>query len=218
VTSRLCLNAWKGCTNLWYKRFRVQKKWVTSAIFKKYLQYVLAARILIVDFVLCTLAVKKKSGLVSTCRIGQFPCESYVTTGGQSATYVVWFGPIEKHMRCPAMDICEPHRKHIFLYFIYKRCIATEVIRLLPAYRCWGNMFTKSLPSNGSTFHACASFQISTLIRFTYSCSWYVRLLFSNRFTSRKCLHSCFVVNTTAHSNYISACRHIERHLIVDWF
>jgi hypothetical protein len=26
VTSRLCLNARQGCTNLWYKRFRVQKK------------------------------------------------------------------------------------------------------------------------------------------------------------------------------------------------
>jgi hypothetical protein len=33
---------------------------VTSAIFKKYLQCVLAAKILIVDFVVYTLAVKKK--------------------------------------------------------------------------------------------------------------------------------------------------------------
>jgi hypothetical protein len=49
--------------------------WQCSAIFKKYLQCVLAARILIVDFVLCTLAVKKKSGQVSLCRIGPFPCE-----------------------------------------------------------------------------------------------------------------------------------------------
>jgi hypothetical protein len=33
-------------------------------------------RILTVDFVVCTLAVKKKkSGQVSTCRIGQLPCE-----------------------------------------------------------------------------------------------------------------------------------------------
>jgi hypothetical protein len=24
-----------------------------------------------------------------------------------------------KHIRCPAMDICEPHRKHLFLYCIY---------------------------------------------------------------------------------------------------
>jgi hypothetical protein len=37
-----------------------RKKLVTSAIFKKYLQCVLAARILAVDFVVCTLAVKKK--------------------------------------------------------------------------------------------------------------------------------------------------------------
>jgi hypothetical protein len=43
---------------------------------KKYLQCVLAARILTVDSVVCTLATKKKSGQVSTCRIGPFPCES----------------------------------------------------------------------------------------------------------------------------------------------
>jgi hypothetical protein len=36
-----------------------RKKWVNSAIFKKYLQCVLAPRIMIVDFVVCTLAVKK---------------------------------------------------------------------------------------------------------------------------------------------------------------
>jgi hypothetical protein len=67
----------KGCTNLWYKLFRVQKKWVTSAIFKKYLQCILAARILTVNFVVCTLAVKKKrSGQVLTCRIGPFPCKT----------------------------------------------------------------------------------------------------------------------------------------------
>jgi hypothetical protein len=41
---------------------------------KKYLQRVLAARILILDFVMCTLAVEKKSGQVSTCQIGPFPC------------------------------------------------------------------------------------------------------------------------------------------------
>jgi hypothetical protein len=40
------------------------------------------------DFVVCTLGVKKKSGQVSTCRIGPFPCESesYVTTDVQSAS------------------------------------------------------------------------------------------------------------------------------------
>jgi hypothetical protein len=37
-----------------------RKKLVTSAIFKKYLQCVLAANILTVYFVVCTLAVKKK--------------------------------------------------------------------------------------------------------------------------------------------------------------
>jgi hypothetical protein len=41
------------------------------------LQCVLAARILTVDFVVCTLAVKRKSGQVSTCRIGPFPCKFY---------------------------------------------------------------------------------------------------------------------------------------------
>jgi hypothetical protein len=56
------VSARKGCTNLWYKRFRVQKKLVTSAIFKKYLQCILAAKILTVDFVVCTLAVKKNQG------------------------------------------------------------------------------------------------------------------------------------------------------------
>jgi hypothetical protein len=70
------VSARKGCTNLWYKPFRVQKIWVTSAIFKKYLQCLLVAKILIVDFVVCTLAVKKKSGQVSTCRIGPFPCQA----------------------------------------------------------------------------------------------------------------------------------------------
>jgi hypothetical protein len=60
---------------------RTEKR-VTSAIFKKYLQWVLAARILTVDFVVCTLAVKKKSGQVSICRIGPFPCE----TGKKTAT------------------------------------------------------------------------------------------------------------------------------------
>jgi hypothetical protein len=52
-----------------------QVYWQCSAIFKKYLQCVLAARILTVDFVVCTLAVKKKSGQISTCRIGPFPCK-----------------------------------------------------------------------------------------------------------------------------------------------
>jgi hypothetical protein len=53
----------------------VAEKCVTSEIFKKFLQCVLAAKILTVYFVVCTLAVKIKSGQVSTCRIGPFPCE-----------------------------------------------------------------------------------------------------------------------------------------------
>jgi hypothetical protein len=39
------------------------------------LQCILAAKILTVDVVVCILAVKKKSGQVSTCRIGPFPCK-----------------------------------------------------------------------------------------------------------------------------------------------
>jgi hypothetical protein len=41
------------------------------------LQGVLAAKILTVYFVVYTLAVNKKSGQVSTCRIGPFPCQFY---------------------------------------------------------------------------------------------------------------------------------------------
>jgi hypothetical protein len=48
------------------------------------LQCVLAAKILTVYFVVYTLAVKKKSGQVSTCRIGPFPCESQVTVGTEN--------------------------------------------------------------------------------------------------------------------------------------
>jgi hypothetical protein len=40
------------------------------------LQCVLAAKILTVYFVVCTLVVKKKSGQVSTRRIGPSPCET----------------------------------------------------------------------------------------------------------------------------------------------
>jgi hypothetical protein len=39
------------------------------------MQCVLAARILTVDFVVCTLAVQKKSWEVLICRIGPFPCK-----------------------------------------------------------------------------------------------------------------------------------------------
>jgi hypothetical protein len=43
---------------------------------KKYLQCILAAKILTVDFVVCALSVgEKKIGQVSTCWIRPFPCE-----------------------------------------------------------------------------------------------------------------------------------------------
>jgi hypothetical protein len=56
------------------------RKLAISKIFKKYLQCMLAAKILTVDFVVCNLAIKKKSGHVSTCWIGPFPCELYSVT------------------------------------------------------------------------------------------------------------------------------------------
>jgi hypothetical protein len=62
---------------------------------------------------------------------------------GISMTSDLWLGYLysleavhRKHIRCPAMDISEPHRKHISSSIVVftERCIATEVIRLLSAY------------------------------------------------------------------------------------
>jgi hypothetical protein len=53
------------------------------------LQCVLAAKILTVDFVVCTLAVKKKSGQVSTCRIGPFPCETQSLTASVQSFHLI---------------------------------------------------------------------------------------------------------------------------------
>jgi hypothetical protein len=66
---------------------RIEKR-VISAIFKKYLQCVLAARILTVDFVVCTLAVEKKkirAGFDMLDRtipllVGQVLCVGYVSS------------------------------------------------------------------------------------------------------------------------------------------
>jgi hypothetical protein len=38
-----------------------------------------------------------------------------------------------KHIRCPAMDICEPHRKHLFIYCIYS---ALHINRSYPIVAC----------------------------------------------------------------------------------
>jgi hypothetical protein len=70
-----CCERYEGLYKPLIQAVPSREKWVTSAIFKKYLQCVLAARILTVDFVVCTLAVKKESGQVSTCRIWPFPCK-----------------------------------------------------------------------------------------------------------------------------------------------
>jgi hypothetical protein len=41
----------------------------------------------------------------------------------------------KKHIRCPAMNICEQHRNTSSSNVVFTaHCIATEVIRLLPAY------------------------------------------------------------------------------------
>jgi hypothetical protein len=61
----------KGLYKPLVKWYHVQKKWVTSAIFKKYLQLEFWQWIL-----LCVLLQwNNKSGQVSICRIGPFPCE-----------------------------------------------------------------------------------------------------------------------------------------------
>jgi hypothetical protein len=78
-----------------------------------------------------------------------------------------------RHILYPAMDTCELHRKYLFLYFcIYSAlhrngsypivaCISvvSYCCRLYLAMGCLariclrGNVFTESLPSNGSTCH-----------------------------------------------------------------
>jgi hypothetical protein len=69
-------------------------------------------------------------------------------------TYIASRRTYRKHIRCLAMDIGKEHRKHLFLYCIYARCIATEVTRLLPAYSLPRECVYQSLPSNGSTYHS----------------------------------------------------------------
>jgi hypothetical protein len=70
------VSARKGCTNLWYNLFCVQKKWVILEIFKKYLQCILAAKILTVNFVVCTLPVKKKKNQGRFRHVGSDPLVS----------------------------------------------------------------------------------------------------------------------------------------------
>jgi hypothetical protein len=86
-------------------------------------------------------------------------------------TYIVLRWTHRKHIRCPAMDICEPHTIHHFLYcYIYSTLrrngsypivacvfVVAYCCRLYLATGCLlriclhRNMFTKLLPSNGST-------------------------------------------------------------------
>jgi hypothetical protein len=111
----------EGCTNPWYERFRVQKNWITSVIFNKYLQCILAARILTVDFVVCTLAVKKKkSGQVSICRIGPFPCKRCEkVTGNKDDAYIVCFPLI--HVNVTLFSYCY-HENMILLTPVAAQC------------------------------------------------------------------------------------------------
>jgi hypothetical protein len=87
--------------------------------------------------------------------------------------YIVSKRNRRKHIRCSAMDICEPHRKHRFLYCcIYSALhrngsypivacvfVVAYYCRLYLATGCLpriclrGNVFTESFPSNESTCH-----------------------------------------------------------------
>jgi hypothetical protein len=64
----------------------------------------------------------------------------------------------KKDICCPAMDICGPHRKHllqhrfhccIYSAVAYQRNLSDCCLRI----HCPGNVFTESLPRNGSTRH-----------------------------------------------------------------
>jgi hypothetical protein len=62
-------------TNSRLERLKVENFILEVSFFKHEL---LKTGVLPMDFVVCTLAVKKKkSGQVSTCRIGPFPCKTY---------------------------------------------------------------------------------------------------------------------------------------------
>jgi hypothetical protein len=108
------------------------------------------------------------------------------------STYIVSTRTHRKYIRCPAMDICEPHRKHFFLYCIYSALhsngsypIVACVLRALPSNRypiaprvCFcGNVFSDPLPSNGQgAVHirvhnaSCNTFSI-------VACAYFVRCL-----------------------------------------
>jgi hypothetical protein len=68
--------------------------------------------------------------------------QSYVTTDSsvdQSVleywtTYIISRRTYRKHIRCPAMDICEPHKNTASSVVFAAHCMATEFIRSLPAY------------------------------------------------------------------------------------
>jgi hypothetical protein len=64
-----------------------------------------------------------------------------------------------KHVRCPAMDIWEPHRKRLLRYrfHCYIHSAVARQRKLCFCFlsiRCSGNVFIESLPRNGSTCHS----------------------------------------------------------------
>jgi hypothetical protein len=69
-------------------------------------------------------------------------------------TYIVLRWVHRKHIRCPAV-VYANHIESISSSIVtFTTCsITTDIIRLLPAYSLYGNVFTESLPSNESTCH-----------------------------------------------------------------
>jgi hypothetical protein len=66
-------------------------------------------------------------------------------------TYIVSRRIHKEHVHRPAMDTCEQHRKHLFLYCcIYSAFHSNGLVRI----RCCGNVFTAPLPRNGSICHS----------------------------------------------------------------
>jgi hypothetical protein len=73
-------------------------------------------------------------------------------------TYIVSTWIHRKHIRCPALDICEPHRKYVLQYLFYC-CLC--VFQALPKNRypivlhvCFcGTVFSDPLTSNGHMYH-----------------------------------------------------------------
>jgi hypothetical protein len=118
-----------------------------SAIFKKYLQCVLAAKILIVYFVVCTLAVKKKNqgrfrhvgsdhSLVRSLSIlqrpKQPPLKSMPSLSFMIQQLLEQFPPVHIHCRwCTKQDIKQCHFSYSFLLARHCFSCSTNYFRIL---------------------------------------------------------------------------------------